>query len=74
MRFSGRLPGDLTMSPWAKARSAAGSVPFDLTVSNPTACGFPYPPDLLRGLAEPAGLTYRPEPRGLPAARAAIAR
>jgi len=73
VRFSGRLPSDLTASPWAKARAAAGSVPFDLTVSNPTACGFPYAPDLLRALADPAGLSYRPEPRGLRSARAAIA-
>ena len=73
MRFSGRLPSDLTASPWAKARAAAGSVAFDLTLSNPTACGFSYPADLLRALAEPAGLSYHPEPRGLRSARAAVA-
>ena len=71
--FSGRLPDDLEPSPWARARAAAGAVPFDLTVSNPTACGIAYPPDLLRGLSLPAGLSYRPDARGLPAARAAVA-
>jgi len=48
-------------------------VPYDLTVSNPTVCGIPYPPDLLEPLASSAGLTYRPEPLGLLEARRAVA-
>lgn len=48
-------------------------VPFDLTVSNPTRCGLPYPRDLLASLADPAGLDYRPEPLGPQQARRAIA-
>jgi aspartate/methionine/tyrosine aminotransferase len=44
----------------------------DLTGSNPTAAGFRYPPDLLAPLADPAGLIYTPDPRGLEAARRAV--
>ena len=46
----------------------------DLTESNPTRVGLRYPEGLLDGLAEPAGLVYDPQPRGLVAARAAVAR
>ena len=45
----------------------------DLTLSNPTRAGIPYPLDLLAPLADPAGLTYEPEPFGLVTARAAVA-
>jgi len=48
-------------------------VPYDLTGSNPTVAGLLYPDDLLDGLAEREGRTYRPEPLGLPAARKAVA-
>jgi alanine-synthesizing transaminase len=71
--FSRRLPDDLEPTSWGRARTAAGPVPFDLTVSNPTVCGVPYPPDLLRALGTAEGLTHRPDPRGLPSARAAVA-
>jgi len=49
------------------------SVPYDLSVSNPTVCGLPYPDDLLAGLADPAGLRYRPDPLGPLPARQAVA-
>ncbi len=53
---------------------AAGKPLVDLTVSNPTACGFDYDGDaILRALATPAALLYEPEPRGLASARAAVA-
>lgn len=71
--FSRRVPEDLEPTRWGKARAAAGPVAFDLTVSNPTACGIAYPPDLLRALASPEGLVHRPDPRGARTARAAIA-
>ncbi|MBM3776968.1 MAG: pyridoxal phosphate-dependent aminotransferase [Acidimicrobiia bacterium] len=45
----------------------------DLTESNPTRCGLEYPDDLLRPLGAAAGLTYAPEPFGLPEAREAVA-
>jgi len=58
-----------------KSVRAAGRRVIDLTVSNPTECGFPYPGDrILRALASPASLTYSPDPRGLLSAREAVAR
>jgi aspartate/methionine/tyrosine aminotransferase len=48
---------------------------FDLTTSNPTTAGITYPADLQKALerAQAQSLVYRPEPFGLPSARAAIA-
>jgi aspartate/methionine/tyrosine aminotransferase len=66
------MPSDLEPSAWARARSSH-PVEHDLTVTNPTACGFPYPDDLLRELASPASLSYRPDPKGLVRAREAVA-
>ena len=55
-------------------RRAAGARILDLTLSNPTQAGFAYPDaEILAALAAPALLRYEPEPRGLPAARAAVA-
>lgn len=56
----------------AAARRAAGTL-LDLTVSNPTRCGFDYPEALLDALRRPESLTYRPDPFGLPEARQSIA-
>ena len=70
--FSRRVPSDLAPNRIASARAAAAPR-FDLTVSNPTACGLPYPEQLLNALADPAGLAYRPHPRGLKSARRAAA-
>ena len=69
-----RIPHDLTPTAWARARAARGSVPYDLTMSNPTLCGFTYPHDLLDPLRDPAALHYRPDPKGLLSARKAVAR
>jgi alanine-synthesizing transaminase len=75
-RRSSRLPRDLTPNPLsaavARARAEGRSV-ADLTQSNPTRVGIPYPLDLLAPLADPAGLSYEPEPFGLATARAAVA-
>src|SRR5579863_3319423 len=47
---------------------------LDLTASNPTTCGFAYPErEILAALADPRGLVYRPESRGLREAREAVA-
>jgi alanine-synthesizing transaminase len=70
--FSSRVPGELLLNRIAAAR-AASPPRFDLTVSNPTGCGIAYPPDLLAPLADPAGLAYRPHPRGLGVALTAVA-
>jgi aspartate/methionine/tyrosine aminotransferase len=73
--FSTRVPDDRTPTRVARAVAAArASRPLlDLTTSNPTRAGIPYPADLLDALADPASLAYRPEPFGLEDARAAVA-
>ena len=71
--FSRRIPAELSPNRIASARAAAPPR-FDLTVSNPTACGIAYPPGLLVPLADPLGLEYRPHPRGLSVARESVAR
>jgi aspartate/methionine/tyrosine aminotransferase len=71
--FSRRIPADLTPSALARARATLGVPRFDLTASNPTLCDIAYPRDLLAPLSDPRGLQYRPEPLGLPEARAAVA-
>jgi alanine-synthesizing transaminase len=52
----------------------SGRALLDLTVSNPTTCGFAYPQrEILAALADARALTYSPESKGLPEARAAVA-
>ena len=73
---SSRLPRDLTpnaLSAGLARMRAEGRPVADLTLSNPTRAGIPYPLDLLAPLADPAGLSYEPEPFGLATARAAVA-
>src|SRR5712692_3973747 len=56
------------------AHRAAGKPLLDLTVSNPTECGFEYDhPAILKALSNPAALTYEPNPKGLESARRAVA-
>ncbi len=73
--FSTRVPGDRRMNDLSRAaaRARARGPVLDLTLSNPTRAGFDYPSDLLSGLGQPAALSYRPVPLGLPEAREAIA-
>ncbi len=47
---------------------------IDLTESNPTRCGFTYPPELPKALADPAGLIYAPDSKGMLKARQEVAR
>jgi alanine-synthesizing transaminase len=70
--FSGRVPSELSPNRIARAR-AASPPRFDLTISNPTACGIEYPAGLLDPLARPEGVRYHPDPRGLRIAREAVA-
>jgi len=56
------------------AHRAAGRPLIDLTVSNPTECGFEYDrAAVLDALRNPAALAYEPNPRGLESARRAVA-
>ncbi len=75
MRFSKRTDWNTEESDLARAhrrRVEAGLPIADLTASNPTRCGFEYPPDLLHELTHPEALDYDPQPRGLLAAREAV--
>ncbi len=52
----------------------SGKELFDLAASNPTTCGFTYPErEILTALADPRGLVYCPESKGLLEAREAVA-
>src|SRR6266478_3078353 len=56
------------------AHRAAGKPLLDLTVSNPTECGFEYDSAaILDALSNPAALSYEPNPKGLESARRAVA-
>ena len=74
--FSQRTAWDLRANRLARllaAKRGRGEAVLDLTESNPTQVGLPYPADLLAPLAHPASLRYEPSPFGLPAAREAVA-
>lgn len=74
--FSSRLPPHAETNALTRAVEAlrAGGVAFvDLTESNPTRAGIPYPSGLLEPLADARALRYEPQPFGLPSARAAVA-
>lgn len=77
IRFSNRLPWEHPLNRLTQAmaeRTARGLATIDLTETNPTRFGLPYPEeelaDLLRRGASP---DYPPHPRGLPEAREALA-
>ncbi len=74
--FSKRTNWNLTESAFARAmrrHRESGCPVLDLTISNPTACGFHYDEAaILAALRSPAALRYQPEPRGLLSARAAV--
>lgn len=76
-RFSARTAWDTTESPLSRALREAradGREIVDLTVSNPTMCGFHYDAStLLPPLGDPASLLYDPDPRGARHARQAVA-
>jgi len=77
MRFSQRTNWNTEESALARAhrlRLEAALPLADLTASNPTRCGFEYPPNLLQALTHRASLIYDPQPRGLLTARQAVSR
>ncbi len=67
MTFSNRTAWDLTESSLSRAIRTATRPLIDLTLSNPTACGFTYDLQPI-----PAPERYHPDPRGLLSARAAV--
>ena len=78
MNFSRRTEWDVRESEFAAdaraARTGQGKRLLDLTVANPTACGFEYDEGtLLQALSEPAAVLYEPEPFGMTSAREAVA-
>jgi len=75
--FSARLPIGLPSNAIANAIAelrSAGAAIVDLTETNPTLVGLPYPPAAVAALADPRGLTYQPESLGMAPAREAVAR
>ena len=74
--FSSRLPAELAPNALSRAVERArrsGRAILDLTETNPTTVGLPYPADLLDSLADPRSRSYQPDPLGLIDARHAIA-
>ncbi len=74
MAFSNRIPEELGPNEYFKSlESVPSSDLIDLTVSNPSRCGFRYPEALSKVLARPENLDYEPDPRGTETARKALA-
>lgn len=75
--FSSRTAWDTSESDLAgdvRRLRASGQTLLDLTVSNPTECGFVYDERAILGaLGDAAALHYDPNPRGMASARAAVA-
>ena len=75
--FSERTKWNLAANNLSEAlarHKASGKPLLDLTASNPTDCGFAYETEtILRALQNPAALRYEPNPKGLEAARRAVA-
>jgi aspartate/methionine/tyrosine aminotransferase len=75
--FSSRTEWDLGETAFAtsirRARSEGREL-IDLTISNPTVCGFKYDAEeILAPLGNPQALVYDPDPRGMRSAREAVA-
>ncbi|HUD54460.1 MAG TPA: pyridoxal phosphate-dependent aminotransferase [Terracidiphilus sp.] len=76
-RFSRRTNWNTEENDLSRAhrqRIEAGLPIADLTVSNPTRCGFQYDRDLLASLVDDCSLDYDPQPKGLAPAREAVCR
>jgi alanine-synthesizing transaminase len=77
MRFSSRIQNELAPNAYYRAveqKRAEGSAVWDLSISNPTLAGLEYPlEEIHEALADGAKHFYQPDPRGLLAARSAVA-
>jgi len=76
-RFSERTGWDVGESEFSaavrRARTRGGRL-IDLTISNPTVCGFTYDAEAILGpLGSAEALRYDPDPRGMRVAREAVA-
>jgi alanine-synthesizing transaminase len=74
--LSNRLPAHAELNALSRAVASlttAGTALVDLTESNPTRVGLPYPGDLLSAAASERALCYDPQPFGLRTAREAVA-
>jgi alanine-synthesizing transaminase len=75
--FARRTNWNLAPNPFSRTlekRRAGGREVLDLTASNPTECGFSYDAvSILSSLVNPLGLEYHPDPKGMLAARQAVA-
>ena len=72
--FSKRAHWSAPLNELTLARQAHRGPLLDLTETNPTRAGLPYPHDELQeALARGAGATYDPDPRGMRSAREAVA-
>jgi alanine-synthesizing transaminase len=75
--FAKRTNWNLTPNRLSQAlatHGASGKPLLDLTLSNPTECGFEYDSEaILNALRNPAALKYEPNPKGLECARRAVA-
>jgi alanine-synthesizing transaminase len=76
-RFSAKTGWDVGESGFAKSIREArtsGRQLIDLTISNPTVCGFCYDVEgILEPLRDARAMTYDPDPRGMRSAREAVA-
>jgi alanine-synthesizing transaminase len=76
--FSKRTGWDTSESALTQAikeRTRMGLPLIDLTISNPTLCGFTYNADAILGaLQQTTAMTYDPDPRGIRSAREAVMR
>src|ERR1700679_1076109 len=77
MNFSERTNWNLTeneLTAAVRKRRASGQEIFDLTISNPTHCGFTYDDAaILAPLSNAEALSYDPNPLGMISAREAVA-
>lgn len=74
--LSNRLPEHVEINELSRAVAAlkaSGTAFVDLTESNPTRVGVPYPSDLLSAAGSERALCYDPQPFGLRSARDAVA-
>jgi aspartate/methionine/tyrosine aminotransferase len=75
VKFATRTDWAAEETAWSRAleaRRAEGLPITDLTASNPTNCGFAYPPNLLADLSCEEARLYDPDPRGKPGSREAV--